>query len=445
MAKHIDSLQPGIKIDDLMHEDGITFEIGGQYQDDDDEEFAYSPTVQFSNDEMLDMLNMNDFEDEEDGDNEKETVTIYGISFEKLKTKMKAITADKKVMKYIKQKGVGEVVPHNAQVTIHYIGYFEHRDEPFDSTYISGRPKIMRVGQNCLIPGLELGILSMKKHEIAMFLIHPDLAYKALGCPPRIPPNEEVVFIVHLIDILDDGSADTYENLSIEEKQSFEYVVQSVKHMLVAAKDYFSKLNMKRAIREYKKAIDSLERVKLKDIEEETEMNSLLSQAYTNLAICYNKLDMPHNTCMACVRAPAPTVKTHYHHGKALTTLGEYEKAKTELIIAHSMQPNNESVRRAIQETNAKERQYLEIQKRLWSNCFKYQDRETKVTGFRQALRELCESIINNSGITRQVIPEGFTDKEMEIVREEAALFGLDIVTCKRYSKNQVYLQKRNF
>lgn len=154
------------------------------------------------------------------------------------------------VMKYIKQEGVGEVVPHNAQVTVHYIGYFEDRDEPFDSTYISGRPKTMRLSQDHIIPGLELSILSMKKHEKAIFLIHPDLAYKALGCPPRIPPNEEVAFIVHLIDFLDNGSADTIENLSIEEKQSFKYIVQSVNHILLTAKNYFTKFNIKRAIRE---------------------------------------------------------------------------------------------------------------------------------------------------------------------------------------------------
>lgn len=153
-------------------------------------------------------------------------------------------------MKYVKQKGVGEIVAYNAQVTINYIGYFEYRDEPFDSTYSSGKPRLLRLGQNYVIPGLEIGIRSMQKHEIAVFLIHPDLAYKAIGCPPRIPPNEEVVFVVHLIDILDDGCAQTYQNLTTEERQLFNYVEEPVLHMLVTAKDYFSKCNYKRTIRE---------------------------------------------------------------------------------------------------------------------------------------------------------------------------------------------------
>lgn len=153
-------------------------------------------------------------------------------------------------MKFIKQKGVGEVIPNNAQVTVHYIGYFEDNDEPFDSSYVTGHPRTLRLGQNLIISGLEIALASMCKHEIAVFWMHPDYAYKAIGCLPRIPPNEEVLFIVHLIDFIDNGSADTYYNLSLEEKQSFPNVVKSVKHILVTAKDHFAKQRIKQAIRE---------------------------------------------------------------------------------------------------------------------------------------------------------------------------------------------------
>lgn len=152
-------------------------------------------------------------------------------------------------MKYIKQKGTGEVVPNNAQVTVHYMGYFEFRDEPFDSSYANGKPRVLHLNEQSIIPGLHISICSMQKHEIAVFLIHPDLAFKAFGCPPRIPPNEEVVFIVHLVDFLDNSLAETYKNLSLEEKQRFECVKESVKHILVNAKDNVAKLKIKSAIR----------------------------------------------------------------------------------------------------------------------------------------------------------------------------------------------------
>lgn len=80
----------------MLSEDGVIFEIGEQYEDD-DEEFSYSPSVQFSNEEILDMLNMNDFGDEDDEDKEKETVSLCGMSFAKLRTKMTDLDKDQKV------------------------------------------------------------------------------------------------------------------------------------------------------------------------------------------------------------------------------------------------------------------------------------------------------------------------------------------------------------
>jgi len=62
----------------------------------------------------------------------------------------------------------------------------------------------------------------------------------------------------------------------------------------------------------YKKAINCLETVKLKDAEEKEKMNQLLSRAYTNLGVCYNKIEMPRNACMACIRVPIPTAKSCY-------------------------------------------------------------------------------------------------------------------------------------
>lgn len=86
-----------------------------------------------------------------------------------------------------------------------------------------------------------------------------------------------------------------------------------------------------------------------------------------------------------------------------------------------------------------KQRQYREIEKRLWKNCFKSED-NTKITEFRKAARELCESVHNN--IMRQPLPEGFTEEEHEIIREEAAASGLSVVRHTRYGKEVVYIQK---
>lgn len=449
MAKHIADPMSGFRLEDFIGEEGVTFEISQDYLDENnDEEFSYSPYVQYSNEEMLNMLNMNGFEDDDDRDDENATVSLCGMSFEKLKVRMTSLTTDQKVMKFVKQKGIGEVVPANGQITVHYIGYFEDRDEPFDSTYSSGKPKTLRLGQDYIIPGLEIGISTMQKHEIAVFLIHPDLAYKALGCPPRIPPNEEVVFVVHLIDYIDDGSAENYQNLKVEERQLFKNVVEPVRHMLAAAKNTFAKYNVKQAVHKYKKIIDCLENVQLKDSFEEKEMNELLSKAYTNLGICYNKMELPRLACIYCRQVPIPTAKCYYNFGKALLSLGEYTEAMKELQKAYALQPQNETIRQTIQLTNVKQREYLEIEKRLWKNCLKSGEEQTnkqiKINEFRKVIRELCEIVINSNDVTRQSLPEGLTEQEYQIIREEVAASGLNIVTTSRYDREYVYIQKSN-
>ena len=35
----------------------------------------------------------------------------------------------------------------------------------------------------------DVGVATMRKAELARFLIKPDWAYGRLGCPPRIPPD----------------------------------------------------------------------------------------------------------------------------------------------------------------------------------------------------------------------------------------------------------------
>lgn len=153
-------------------------------------------------------------------------------------------------MKLVKQKGIGEVVPFDAQITIRYMGHFEYRDEPFDSSFARGGSETFRLNQGALIPGLEIGISTMQNHEIAVFIVHPDLAYGRYGCAPRIPPNEEILFIVHLMDYVDNGSIETLENLSIEERRIFANVVKRVQAKFNTAKDSFNRQKIKQAIRE---------------------------------------------------------------------------------------------------------------------------------------------------------------------------------------------------
>lgn len=85
--------------------------------------------------------------------------------------------------------GFGRTVPERAAVTIHYNAYVEYGDEPYDSTWLRGYPVVGRLEESFIV-GLNISIASMKKGETSKFLIHPDVAYGKMGCPPRIPQSK---------------------------------------------------------------------------------------------------------------------------------------------------------------------------------------------------------------------------------------------------------------
>lgn len=58
--------------------------------------------------------------------------------------------------------------------------------------------------------GMELGLLSMRRGELARFLFKPTYAYGTLGCPPLIPPNTTVLFEIELLDFLDSAESDKF-------------------------------------------------------------------------------------------------------------------------------------------------------------------------------------------------------------------------------------------
>lgn len=67
-------------------------------------------------------------------------------------------------------------------------------------------------------------------------------------------------------------------------------------------------------MRRYEKAIRLLEEAELQDDKEENEAKRLLSRSYNNLAICYNKEEMPRRAALACNKVPIPTAKTYFKY-----------------------------------------------------------------------------------------------------------------------------------
>lgn len=85
------------------------------------------------------------------------------------------------------------------RVKVHYHGTLLN-GTVFDSSVQRGQPA--EFGLNQVIPGWREGIPLMQEGAKYRFTVPPQLAYGAKGAPPKIGPNETLVFEVELLQVL---------------------------------------------------------------------------------------------------------------------------------------------------------------------------------------------------------------------------------------------------
>lgn len=94
-------------------------------------------------------------------------------------------------------EGTGEFPPANANVTVHYRGYFTDGEE-FDSSY-KGTGQPLTFNLNGVIKGWTEGIPKFKKGGKGKLFIPSGLGYGSRKSA-TIPANSVLIFDVHLID-----------------------------------------------------------------------------------------------------------------------------------------------------------------------------------------------------------------------------------------------------
>ncbi|KAJ8668969.1 hypothetical protein QAD02_000228 [Eretmocerus hayati] len=421
--------------------DSPDFAIAGE----DDATTDYANSVNFSEEEMLKHLN----ENAQDGndDNEEFEANFVGMSFDDIRPKMHCIYGNEQVLKLMQKEGAGEIVPGDAQVTVDYTAYFEYADQPFDSfLYRKEKYPTYRLGRGQMLPGLEIGIQSMKKGEKSLFLVKPELAYGKLGCPPRILPNAEVLFMVELRGFLDNGQADAYEKLDEENKKKFSSVKKIVEHMRVTAHDRFNKSKVKEAVAIYKEAGEHLAKVNLENDDERKEKEELMVKILENLIICYNRLSKPKLACDAFEILPRKTYKSYFNHGRALYQLVNYDEAMVSLQKALTLTTDYNAKQRINEEIHKVEldrQRYLLSTKRFAQMSLGITGENTSAEAFEKAMMNMCDSFLENDLMLKQELPKGLTPQEQECIERVAAIRCLSITTQTDKSGDQIlYLTK---
>jgi len=269
--------------------------------------------------------------------------------FERMKLKMEDLTGDGGVMKAILKHGAGSVVPARSLCRVHYNAYFEYSDEPFDSSRLRGRQHQFKLGEGEILLGWEIGISTMKRGEMARFMVTHKYAYGELGCPPRIPQKATALFEIELISFVDQGAADVFENFTEEErkKATFAEILAAADSLRKTGNEAFGLNQIRRASSSYMRAVKLLENANLKNEQEEIEMKQSAVKLYVNMSLCDLKEAKSGRSCKNARKAleiEPKHVRALYLLARALQQLGELESAKKEIYKAHKIKPGNEDI-----------------------------------------------------------------------------------------------------
>ena len=181
----------------------------------------------------------------------------WEASFLELKKNMYVI--NEHVYKMITKPGFGDKPEENChyRFTIHYNAFLEGETSPFDSTYLRGKPMVF-IQCSEVLQGIAKAVYTMHKGEEAQFWFSYKVAYKEMGCPPRIPPKSDLLFVISLLNVEEIGDEHAFEKLSKEDQNKFKHVKEKANAVYLHGIDSFKGGRLTSAKISFHKAVTGL-------------------------------------------------------------------------------------------------------------------------------------------------------------------------------------------
>lgn len=314
---------------------------------------------------MFDVCDEDEIEEVNDDEIEK---SPWQTDFDSLRKQM--IPLSNFIYKKVVKTGNVEI-PQNSRVVVDYNAYFEHEEQSYDSTYMRGKPLMIRLGYGEVLEGLEEAVKTMKKGEESHFVISHNLLYGETGCAPRIKPKADALFIIRCKDFTELLP----QTVDASDETTFTMIYKRAVILDGNAKAAFRKGNYPNAIWKYKKAVEEVQFSTLKDEAEEKLQTDLLKKFFLNLAVCYNKTDKPKKACsminnLRDLGSIQNNPKALYQEGKALSSIGDYERARKTLSRAAQLHPDDENIAQEIRLLEEKIQKFKDEEKKMCKNAF---------------------------------------------------------------------------
>ncbi|GBO43577.1 Inactive peptidyl-prolyl cis-trans isomerase FKBP6, partial [Araneus ventricosus] len=337
------------------------------------------------------------------------------------------------------KQGVGCPIPEKSIVYIHYDAFLEGRKESFDSTRLRDRPFKFLLGDGKLLPGLEIGIQTMKNGELSRIMVSPKYALGEMGCPPRIPPNAEILYEVQVLKFIPGKDVVEFEEMSLEDRKKapFEKIIGVYQCDNRLANDLFHKKLFKPAIARYRRIVTLLEEVAVANEEEDEQRKGYLLKLYLNLAQCYLNIQTPRKAIIyadLALKIDSNNPKGLYRMGRALYLTGSYERAEHYLCKAKKHKPYEKSINEAIKELEKKRKSHLDWEKMFCKRMLGSEEENQKPFQFQEPPEfvEIIDSEINKfieSDKKELHFQPTYSESQLDVVKYLAQAYNLAYVS----------------
>ncbi|XP_056284927.1 inactive peptidyl-prolyl cis-trans isomerase FKBP6 isoform X1 [Pseudoliparis swirei] len=301
---------------------------------------------------------------------------------------MNDVLGDGGILKEVVQSGEGPPIPQNASVSIHYSAFLEYSDRPFETNTRFKYPRMMKLGRDVTLGGLELGLLTMRKGEFSRFLFQPQYAYGDMGCPPFIPAAAVILYEVQILDFLDSGQVDDFIAMSpvgmlqvsrcchdaeAQNTLPLSTVLEVVDTLRSFGNRAFKQSRYDNAKDQYRRASMLLRNRDTPSDAETEKIKTVMLPLYLNLSLTELRLDRPHKALKygnKALEIDSANTKALYRCGQAYLELSEYESAQGCLIAAQAKKPFDSDINNLLRRVAICCKDSLDEQKEMYSKMF---------------------------------------------------------------------------
>jgi len=262
------------------------------------------------------------------------------------------------VQKKILVEGFGELPKGQYETVVHFSGKLPN-GYVFDSSIKACKPFKFQLSGNQVIKGWDIGVMTMKRGEKALFHIHNSLAYGIWGSAPSIPPNTDLDYEIEVLDFYE-SKMPPYE-FGIEER------VKKALELKEEGNKFYKSGRPSIASYTYQEALKFIEDIDFPD------KQNLLTTLQSNVCVVANAnkyWDETVKFASMIISRIKDHSKARYLRGIAYFNLNVFDDSVVDLNFSLMANPNDEKIKKEYLEAKAKLEQSKMKNKKIFKNVF---------------------------------------------------------------------------